>query len=115
MALTFFIVALVLAPIVMWIYFFIVPGTGKLKLRHSFIVLVYPLLYLGLNFWMGANIKLLDGSAAYAYGFMNPYGYQSLNKFIAALLGLMAVVLIFAMIMIGFKNRILKLTGKGSR
>ena len=97
-------------PVVMWIYFFIVPGEGSLKMKHAALVLIYPILYLAANLLVGANIKYLNGSAAYAYNFINPNGYPNLLVFAGVILGLVVIFAVFGSLLIVMKNRIEKIS-----
>ena len=129
-SITFFIVALVLnpvyagawqplstsaeflthnmTPVVMWLYFFIVPGEGTLKAKHAGLVLIYPLLYVAANLLIGANVQYLNGQAAYAYGFINPNSYPNLLVFAGVILGLVLVFVVFGLLLIKLKNRIVQ-------
>lgn len=112
-SITFFIVALVLdpiytgawepmshnkefimhnaTPIMMWLYLFLAPGHGPMRSRDSIIILVYPLLYLVANLFIGANVNYLNGNPAYAYNFINPNNYANIGIFIAFMVALVAI------------------------
>lgn len=97
-----------LTPLVMWIYFFIVPGEGVLKKKHAVLVLIYPILYLAANLFLGANVTYLSGRPAYAYDFINPNSYPDLLMFTGVILGLVVIFAVFGFLLIAMKNRIEK-------
>lgn len=96
-----------LTPIVMWIYFFIVKGEGELNIKKTPLVLIYPLAYVVLNLVVGGTVKYLDGTSAYAYGFINPASYGgNYFLFIGALLGLILIFSLFSILLSKLKNKI---------
>lgn len=96
-----------LTPIMMWIMFFLVKGEGILTIKKSLLSLIYPLLYVVLNLIVGSTIKFLDGSSAYAYGFINPESYG--GNFLILLVVILVLLGIFSLFTVGltkFKNYI---------
>ena len=91
----------------MWIYFFIVKGEGELNIKKTPLVLIYPLAYVVLNLVVGGTVKYLDGTSAYAYGFINPASYGgNYFLFIVVLLGLILIFSLFSILLSKLKNKI---------
>lgn len=128
-SITFFIVALVLdpiytgsyqplsssfefflhnaTPVLLWFYFFLVPGEGKLKYRYALYILIYPLLYVFLNLYLGFNVTYESGDPAFAYGFINPNSYGgNYVVYVLVLLSLIAIFASFGVGLIHFKSKL---------
>lgn len=95
-----------LTPVVMWIYFFIVPGEGKLSSKTALPILIYPLLYMIANFFIGANFTFADGEPAYAYLFINPSIFPNIGIFIAFIVVLAGIFYLFALGLVLLKKKI---------
>lgn len=130
MSITFFIVLFVLSPItqgkwnpfssasefithnattiLMWLYFFLVKGTGESKARSCLYVLIYPFLYVIANIIIGETVVYLNGSKAYAYGFINPHSYGNIGIYIGVLAGLILIFALFGLLLIKLKTKVNK-------
>lgn len=95
-----------MTPIVMWFYFFLVPGQGSLKSKHALLVLIYPIIYVAANLIIGANVTYISGDKAYAYGFINPGIYPNLFIFGLVIIALIAIFATFGLLLIKLKNKI---------
>ena len=129
-SITFFIVALVLSPIyngsfdpfsstpefmhhnatpiVMWFFFFLIPGVGRVNIKTSPLILIYPLCYVIMNLIVGANTTFPSGEKAYAYGFINPNSYPNIFIYVLVLVGLIIIFGGFSIGLTAFKNYINK-------
>lgn len=96
-----------LTPIFMWIIFFLVPANSETTKKKALLSLIYPLIYVVLNLIIGSTVTYLDGSKAYAYGFINPNSYNG-NYFILliVILGLLGVFSLFTLGLLKLKNKI---------
>lgn len=83
-----------LTPVVMWIYYFLVKGEGKLNIVNSLLTLSYPLLYFFINLIIGATLTYQDGSKAYAYFFINPDTYK--GSYLILMLVMLGLLLVFS-------------------
>lgn len=88
-----------LTPIVMWIMFFLVKGEGLLTIKRALASLIYPLIYVVLNLVIGSSVKYLDGSSAYAYGFINPESYG--GNYLILLVVIIVLLGIFSLFTVG--------------
>jgi hypothetical protein len=104
-----------LTPVVMWIYYFLVPGVGNLKYRHAWYSLIYPITYVNINLIVGALVTfdeglgaitglIVPGGPAYAYGFLNPFTYPYFTVFALALIGLCLIFAGLTAVIILFKK-----------
>ena len=125
MSITFFIVLFVLTPvtegkwepfadagefilhngttIMMWLYFFLVRGTGHSKVRACLYVLIYPMIYVVVNLIVGATTTYQNGKAAYAYAFISPDSYGSIGVYIGVIAGLILIFALFGLALIKLK------------
>lgn len=96
-----------LSPIIMWLYFFLVKGKGTLSIKNALLTLIYPIVYVIVNLILGATVLYADGTAAYAYGFIDPNSYGN-NYLIFGLviLGLLIVFSLFTVMLTKLKNYI---------
>lgn len=101
-----------LTPIIMWLYFFLIKGEGGLKLRNALLILIYPIIYVGANLLIGANVHYLSGEAAYAYNFINPNKYTNVFIYICVILGLILIFSIFGVLLIKLKKYVEKATAE---
>lgn|SRR5690554_1206937 len=86
-----------LTPIIYWLMFFLVKGQGSISYKSSVLTLIYPLFYVLLNLVIGATLSYNDGSAAYAYDFINPNSYGNIFIYLLVILGLLLVFSLFSM------------------
>ena len=131
--LTFFIVALVLdplyknrfnpveqsgffthnlTPVIMWLYFFLVPGHGKIRYRNIPYILIYPAAYLILSIIIGASITMTQGQfagqSAYAYGFIDYNTYPHVAVFVTVLMLIGAALAGLCFLLMRFKKFLIK-------
>lgn len=129
LSITFFIVLFVLDPVylgewlpfdgnfeflfhnattlIVWLYFFLIPGHGKLEIKDTVKVLIYPFIYVLVNLLLGYSVTYLNGEPAFAYGFINPNTYG--GNWLIFLIVVLALIVIFSSFSIGlilFKKRI---------
>lgn len=89
-----------LSPIVVWIFFFLVEGKGSITKKQSFLTLIYPLLYVIVNLFIGANVLYANGDKAYAYDFISPHTYgNNYFIFLIVILVLLAIFSLFAILL----------------
>lgn len=127
-SITFFIVAFVLSPVyagkfnpmssfgefalhnmttvMMWLYFFLVKGDGKMKPVYCLYILIYPLIYVIVNLIVGYNVNYESGDAAFAYNFINPNSYPNFFVYILVLLLLILIFGMFGFLLMRLKNYI---------
>jgi hypothetical protein len=98
----------VTTPFMVWIYFFLVPGNGSLKAKQIAYLTIYPALFLVSNLIIGATVRYEDGTAAYAYDFINPNTYPNIFVFIVVIIGLAAFFSLFGLGILRFKKYLLK-------
>ncbi len=92
-----------ITPVVMWYFFYLVEGVGPIQYKKALYVLIYPFLYVIANLLLGANVKYLNGTPAYAYGFINPNNYPNLAVFVLVIIGLIAIFTLFGILLIKIK------------
>lgn len=92
-----------LTPIIMWYFFFLVDGVGSIQYKKALYILIYPILYVGANLAIGANVTYLDGKPAYAYGFINPNNYPNLFIFALVFVALIVIFTLFGVLLIKIK------------
>jgi hypothetical protein len=95
-------------PMVMWMYYFLIPGRGSVKPIQVLYIEIYPALFLLANLVIGANVNFADGTPAYAYDFINPSSYDSLVPFVGLVLGLLVFFSLFGLGLLRFKQYINK-------
>lgn len=93
-------------PVVMWLFFFLVPGLGKTKPIQALYILIYPIIYLFCNIAIGMNFTYLDGKPAFAYGFTNPANYSNILFFAAFILVLIGIFALFGLALMQLKKKI---------
>ena len=98
----------VFTPIVMWMYFFLVPGHGSVKPIQALYVYMYAVFFLLANFVIGATVRFEDGTAAYAYDFLNPNNYASIWGLVAQIVFLVVFFGLFSLMVLRFKGYVNK-------
>lgn len=94
-----------LTPIVMWIFYFTTKTSGQISYKTNLLVLIYPLLYVGINLIVGSNVTYIaEQSPAYAYDFINPNSYSNILIYLIVIAGLAAVFAIFTLLLTKFKK-----------
>lgn len=93
-----------LTPIMMWLFYFLVKGNGTLKYRNALFILIYPILFLGANLYIGTHFDYLNGKPAFAYDFINIYNYNGLAPFAGLILTLIIIFALFGIILMRFKQ-----------
>ena len=93
-------------PMVMWMYYFLIPGRGSVRPIQVLYIEIYPALFLVLNLIVGATVTFADGTRAYAYDFINPSSYASWVPFVGMILGLLVFFSLFGLGLLRFKTYI---------
>jgi len=94
----------VTTPMVMWMYYFLIPGHGSMKPIQVFYIEIYPFLFLLSNLIIGATVLFEDGSPAYAYDFINPSTYSSIFGFLFQMGFLLVFFSLFGLGLLRFKR-----------
>lgn len=95
-----------LSTVFMVIYFFAVPGIGKLKNLDAVTVLIYPFIYFIFHTIIGLNVNFKSGNPAFNYGFINPNNYSNLMIFAAIFIALVAIFGALGFGLIKLKQRV---------
>ncbi len=93
-------------PIVMWMYYFLIPGHGSVKPVQVLYIEIYPFLFLLSNLIIGATVNFNDGTPAYAYDFINPGTYSNVFGFILQMVFLLVFFSLFGLGLLRFKKYI---------
>jgi hypothetical protein len=95
-----------LSTVFMVIYFFAVPGIGKLKNVDAVTVLIYPFVYFIIHTIVGLNVNFKSGEPAFNYGFINPTNYANLFVFAGIFIALVGIFGALGFGLIKLKQRV---------
>jgi hypothetical protein len=95
-----------LSTVFMVIYFFAVPGIGKLKNVDAVTVLIYPFVYFIIHTIVGLNVSFKSGEPAFNYGFINPTNYANLFVFAGIFIALVGIFGALGFGLIKLKQRV---------
>jgi hypothetical protein len=99
-----------LSTVFMVIYFFAVPGIGKLKNVDAVTVLIYPFVYFIIHTIVGSTVEFKPGGdefgPAFNYDFINPSNYENIMTFVVIFIALVAIFGALGFGLIKLKQRV---------